>query len=392
LRPVAIGDVEVLLSDRVPRWQQLVHIEETDEGFIVKRRRYLSHEEFYDVHQAIKEMGGRYRAEERNWIIPRAERAETEVEELEPEMRFVPISRLRFPYESLRLEPSEELEELVESIRGVGVLQPILVRPKGEFLEVVAGERRAKAAEKAGLVRVPVIIKKLSDEEADVARLIENIQRRDLSDYEKALWLQRMQKRYGYSTRRLADLLGKSHVWVVYHLNMLKVEEVVTRVTTKSPALRSVKPKQVMERLTERHARAILSAPEEHQNILAEKVAMHISQGLGLPSVRELEHTWKMTEEAEAEIETEVEAKVEEATKELPELEGIPREPEISMTPRPEVAAQPPEPRRTRVEKTEIDQAVFTCKTCGASFLIVHIDPTGEHRLKPVTIVEPEEE
>jgi len=111
-----------------------------------------------------------------------------------------------------------------------------------------------------------------------------------------------------------------------------------------------------------------------------------------LPSVRELEHTWKMTEEAEAEIETEVEAKVEEAMKELPELEGIPREPEISMTPRPEVAAQEAEPRRTRVEKTEIDQAVFTCKTCGASFLIVHIDPTGEHRLKPVTIVEPEEE
>jgi len=181
LRPVAIGDVEVLLSDRVPHWQQLVYIEEVDEGFIVKRRRYLSHEEFYDVHQAIKEMGGRYRAEERNWIIPRAERAETSAEELEPEMRFVPISRLRFPYESLRLEPSEELEELVESIRGVGVLQPILVRPKGEFLEVVAGERRAKAAEKAGLVRVPVIIKKLSDEEADVARLIENIQRRDLS-------------------------------------------------------------------------------------------------------------------------------------------------------------------------------------------------------------------
>jgi ParB/RepB/Spo0J family partition protein len=387
LKPVAIGDVEVLLSDRVPHWQQLVYIDEVDEGFIVRRRRYLSHEEFYDVHQAIKEMGGRYRGEERNWIIPRAERAETEVEELEPEMRFVHISRLRFPYESLRLEPVEELEELVESIRSVGVLQPILVRPKGEFLEVVAGERRAKAAEKAGLVRVPVIIKKLSDEEADLARLIENIQRQDLTDYEKALWLQRMQKRYGYSTRRLADLLGKSHVWVVYHLNMLKVEEVVTRVTTQSPALqRSVKPKQVMERLTERHARAILSAPEEHQNILAEKVAMHISQGLGLPSVRELEHTWKMTEEAEAEVEAEVEAKVEEAMKELP------KEPEIPPTPRPEAVAQPPEPRRTRVEKTEIDQAVFTCKTCGASFLIVHIDPTGEHRLKPVTIVEPEEE
>jgi ParB family chromosome partitioning protein len=397
LRPVAIGDVEVLLSDRVPQWQQLVYIEETDEGFIVKRRRYLSHEEFYDVHQAIKEMGGRYRAEERNWIIPRAERAETAVEELEPEMRFVPISRLRFPYESLRLEPSEELEELVESIKSVGVLQPILVRPKGELLEVVAGERRAKAAEKAGLVRVPVIIKKLSDEEADLARLIENVQRRDLSDYEKARWLRRLQEKYGYSTTKLAEIVGKSQPWVALHLNILRAEEVITRVITSNPVLQgSVKPREVMDKLTEFQARAILSAPEKYQPILAEQVVHHVSQGLEPPSARELERIWKITEEAEAEVkaevEAEVEAKVEEAMKELPELEEFPKEPEMPVTPRPEAAAQPPEPRRTRIEKTEIDQAIFTCKTCGASFLIVHIDPTGEHRLKPVTIVEPEEE
>jgi len=387
VRPVAIGDVEVLLSERVLNWQRLVSIEESGEGFIVKRKRYLSHEEFYDVHQAIKEMGGRYRAEERNWIIPRAERAETSAEELEPGMRFVSISRLRFPYESLRLEPSEELEELVESIRSVGVLQPILVRPKGEFLEVVAGERRAKAAEKAGLVRVPVIIKKLSDEEADFARLIENVQRRDLSDYEKARWLRRMHEKYGYSTYKLAEITGKSQPWVSLHLNMLKAEEVITRVINQSPVLqRSVKPREVMDKLTEFQARAILSAPEKYQPILAEQVALHVSQGLEPPSMRELERIWKITEEAEAEVEAEVEAKVEEAMKELP------KEPEIPPTPKTEAMAQPPEPRRTRVEKTEIDQAIFTCKTCGASFLIVHIDPTGEHRLKPVTVVEPEEE
>jgi len=329
LKPVAVGDVEVYLSERAPGWQERVVVEEAAEGFVIKRRRYLSHEEFYDIHQAVKEMGGRYRSEQRDWIIPRAEvKAPASGEEVseKPVFDVVPLSALRFPYERIRLEYERELDELVESIRSVGLLQPILVRPKGEFLEVVAGERRAKAAERAGLTEVPVIIKELSDEEADIARLIENIQRRDLSDYEKALWLRRMQEKYGYSTRKLAELIGKTQPWVVYHLNMLKVEEVITRVITRSPALqRSVKPRKVMERLTEFQARAILSAPEEYRTVLAEQVAMRVSQGLEPPSARELEKTWKMTEAAEAEIE----AEVEEALKEVPELPETPTVEEV---------------------------------------------------------------
>ena len=301
MRLVAVGDVEVYLSERAPGWQERVVVEEAAEGFIIKRKRYLSHEEFYDIHQAVKEMGGRYRSEERDWIIPRAEvKAPDSGEEVseKPVFDVVPLSALRFPYERIRLDEGE-LDELVESIKSVGLLQPILVRPKGEFLEVVAGERRAKAAERAGLTEVPIIIKELSDEEADIARLIENIQRRDLSDYEKALWLRRMQEKYGYSTRKLADLLGKSHVWVIHHLNMLKVEEVVTMVTTQSSALSSVKPREIMDKLSERQARAILSAPEKYQPLLAEHVAYAIQSGVEPPSSLELEEMWREWERAE---------------------------------------------------------------------------------------------
>ena len=85
---------------------------------------------------------------------------------------MAPIDPLTPPEQSIRLGEDEGLEELVESIRRHGILQPILVRPRGLLYEVVAGKRRLKASQKAGLVEVPVIVREMSDEEVAFARLV----------------------------------------------------------------------------------------------------------------------------------------------------------------------------------------------------------------------------
>ena len=119
MRAVALSDVEVYLSEHAPGWQERVVVEEAPEGFVIKRRRYLSHEEFYDIHQAVKEMGGQYRSEERDWFIPRAEvRTTAQREEVEKPIFVVPLSALRFPYERIRLEYEGELDELPFSNRS----------------------------------------------------------------------------------------------------------------------------------------------------------------------------------------------------------------------------------------------------------------------------------
>ena len=230
------------------------------------------------------------------------------------ELKLIPVDRLVLPPDRIRLRPEEGLEELVESVKAVGVVQPIVARPLGRNrFEVVAGERRLRATKKAGLREVPVVVRSLSDEEADIFKLTENLQRENLTDYEVALWLKRLRERYGLSTRKLASIMGKSQSWIVRQLNMLKVEEVMTRVITESPALRrSVKPRSVMNKLTEGHCRAVLSAPEDYHRMLCEKIALAVSQGLEPPSMKEIEKTWRTAEEAEREIRERVEAELKE--------------------------------------------------------------------------------
>ena len=102
------------------------------------------------------------------------------------------------------------LDELAESIRRQGIMQPIMVRPLGpETYEIVAGERRWRAAQLAGLASVPVIVKEISNEDAIALALIENIQREDLNAMEEALALTRLQKEFGYSQSEVAEAVGK---------------------------------------------------------------------------------------------------------------------------------------------------------------------------------------
>lgn len=163
------------------------------------------------------------------------------------------------------------LSELADSIATHGVLQPLLVRPtpNGTY-QIVAGERRWRAARLAGLSEVPVLIKELSDEENDQLALIENLQREDLNAIETAEGYRRLMDKYGMTQEQLSEAVGKSRPAIANSLRILNL------------------PKEIIPMIAEGkisagHAKAILSAPEEKRIELAKKIA---EEGL---SVREAE-------------------------------------------------------------------------------------------------------
>jgi ParB family chromosome partitioning protein len=177
-----------------------------------------------------------------------------------PPQFTVPLKALlSMPFQCRTNPDDPEMAELTESIKALGVLQPILVRPKPNGLyEIVYGQRRARAAEKAGLVEVPVTIRFLSDEEAFTLQLTENLQRKDLSEEEKTRALGELAKRTGWNAQQIADKLKMSYTWVVKYLpeefkdrEMAELgkrggeakaenEEVVTESEIKEPATRRV--------------------------------------------------------------------------------------------------------------------------------------------------------
>jgi len=116
------------------------------------------------------------------------------------------------------------LNELAASIREFGVLQPLLVRPMSDgSYKIVAGERRYRAARRAELTEVPVIVKSLTDEEAAAIALIENLQREDLNPVEEALGIQKLIEEYGFTQEKAAEKLSKSRVAVTNTLRLLNL-------------------------------------------------------------------------------------------------------------------------------------------------------------------------
>jgi ParB family chromosome partitioning protein len=193
-----------------------------------------------------------------------------------PEQR-VPISDLvPNPQQPRRRFSEKSLEELADSIRSQGLLQPLLVRPlrgsPGKY-EIVAGERRWRASQRAALLEVPVIIRHFSDLETLAAALIENLQREDLKPLEEAQALQRLKEEFGLSQEELAARLGRSRSTIANSLRLLSLPE-ETR-------------KDVDEgRLTSGHARALLSVSNERAQaylrnlILEEALSVRDSEGL----------------------------------------------------------------------------------------------------------------
>lgn len=154
----------------------------------------------------------------------------------------------------------DELAELADSIKQNGILQPLLVRRKGDIYEIVAGERRYQAARIAGLKEVPVVIRDVSDDEIFKLALIENLQRSDLSPLEEASGYRQLIKEKGLTQDELAKILSRSRSTITNTLRLLDLPEEVQQLVEEG-------------RLTAGHARAILAVPSEEGRIaLARKV------------------------------------------------------------------------------------------------------------------------
>jgi ParB family chromosome partitioning protein len=138
-------------------------------------------------------------------------------------VRNIPLDRITPNPEQPRMIFDEDaLAELAASVTEHGVLQPVLVRPTGEFqqYQLVAGERRWRAARAAGLTEIPALIEQLDDETALEIGIIENLQREDLSPLEEAMIYDRMTQEHGYSVRRLAQKLGKDKGYIENRLRL----------------------------------------------------------------------------------------------------------------------------------------------------------------------------
>lgn len=125
------------------------------------------------------------------------------------------------PFQPRRTFDEVKIEELAASIRSQGVIQPLIVRPKGDEFELIAGERRWRAAMKAGLSQVPVVIRDASDHEALQLALVENLQREDLNPIEEASGYRRLQDEFHWSQEEMAERIGKSRPTVTNALRLL---------------------------------------------------------------------------------------------------------------------------------------------------------------------------
>lgn len=166
----------------------------------------------------------------------------------------------------------ESVAELSESIKNVGVLQPIIVRPLGDSYQIIAGERRWRASRAAGLERVPVRVLTLSEVESLEIALIENLQRKDLNPIEEALGYRRLLSGHQMTQAELADKVSKSRSTITNAMRLLDLPEEVQLLIYES-------------KLSAGHARAVLSVSDESGRVrLAEKA---VAEGL---SVREVEN------------------------------------------------------------------------------------------------------
>lgn len=165
---------------------------------------------------------------------------------LSTRVQYIPLGRIRpNPQQPRRSFDEEGLAELAASIRSCGILQPLTVRRAGEGYELVAGERRLRAARIAGLREVPCLMAQVGEEDSALLALMENLQRRDLDCWEEAQAIARLISRYGLSQEEAARRLGRAQPTVANKLRLLRLPEDVRALLRENG-------------LTERHARALL--------------------------------------------------------------------------------------------------------------------------------------
>jgi len=200
------------------------------------------------------------------------------VESANKDLIFLPISQMRANPKQPRQDFSDqEIAELADSIKTLGVLQPILVRPlsgvQSSTYQVVAGERRYRAAIRAGLSQVPVIIKSLSDKETLEIGLVENVQRQGLNPIEEALGYQRLMDEFSLTNNEVAERVGKDRATVANTARLLKLPEQVQDMVRDG-------------RISVGHAKAILTVREPNAQIgLANKI---ITEGLSVRTIESI--------------------------------------------------------------------------------------------------------
>ncbi len=170
---------------------------------------------------------------------------------------FLPARAIRpNPQQPRQVFDEKALEELAASIARHGILQPLSVRRVGNFYELIAGERRLRAAQLAGLTEIPCILLSVDPEQSGVVALVENLQRQDLDFVEEARGIARLMELQHLSQEQMARLLGKSQSAVANKIRLLRHGEPVLEAIRKAG-------------LTERHARALLRLDDEEQKLAA---------------------------------------------------------------------------------------------------------------------------
>jgi len=202
-------------------------------------------------------------------LLSSAGNAQRQVEE--SNLRQIPVDQIRRGKYQPRIHiKPEALEDLAASIRAQGVVQPVVVRPMGQGYELIAGERRWRAAQLAGLHEVPAVVRDIPDQAAAAMALIENIQRENLNPIEEARALHRLIQEFEMTHQQAAESVGRSRTGVTNLLRLLELGEVASQLLDEG-------------RMEMGHARAMLVLPVEQQDEAARKV---VAKGL---SVRETE-------------------------------------------------------------------------------------------------------
>lgn len=169
----------------------------------------------------------------------------------------------------------EQLEELADSIKRYGILQPLLVQKKGTFYEIIAGERRWRAAKIAGLKEIPVVLREYNKQESMEIALIENVQRADLNPIEEALAYQQLVKEFNLTQEEIAARVSKNRATITNSMRLLKLDQ-------------QIQDMLVQTLISSGHARALLSLEDQGLQLKAAK--MILEEGL---SVRETERLVK---------------------------------------------------------------------------------------------------
>lgn len=192
-------------------------------------------------------------------LIPGASKADVKDEKIVPSE--INISLIDANPHQPRTEFGEEsLKELSVSIKKHGVIQPLVVTPKGDHYELIAGERRLRASKLAGLAQVPIIVREASEHEKLEVALIENVQRTDLNPIDEATSYRKLMEEFNYTQEQVADAVSKSRVSIANKLRLLNLSTEMKR------ALKEGK-------ITEGHAKALLSIDSEvKRQVLFEQI------------------------------------------------------------------------------------------------------------------------